>query len=112
MNIYEKTELEQDLQKIELSVRKTVSTISMAVHALNSSYDLLWSLPEERLLAVLQHLFENEKLQDIFDKHNFAANSLNSILNNSNINCKKAKDAPLKNIEIKDNLVCITTKDN
>ena len=69
MNLYQKSQLEQDLELIQFSAKKTINFISMTIQSLNSSYDALWSLPDDRLLAVLQHFFDSGKLENIFNQH-------------------------------------------
>lgn len=111
MNLYQKSQLEQDLEAIQLLAKKTTSFISMAIQSLNSSYDTLWSLPDDRLLAVLQNLFDSGKLEDVFNQHNFAANSLNGILDNTDINFKRAFNTPLKKIQIQNGVVSFASSE-
>lgn len=79
MNLLDKTSKELNIEAIEKSAETFSNSINAAIYALNLSYETLWGLPDNELEDVLNALAQNGKLQNLFEDHNFAANSLNSI---------------------------------
>jgi hypothetical protein len=90
MNIINHSKTEQNIRKIEESAKDVLLAIKSSIHMLNMSYQILWSLPDDELRDVLQYLVDNNKLTEVFGQHNFAANSLNSILENAGEDGAKA----------------------
>jgi hypothetical protein len=80
MELQQKTTLQQNIEKIEKANRTTLLAVSAAVSALNNSYKSFWDLPDAELLELLQYLFDNGKMQEVFAKHYNSAASLNAIL--------------------------------
>lgn len=75
MNIFNKTQLEQDLDAIQAATDKTILVLSAASDSLNQTYKTFWNLPDDRLLAVLNYL-GTEKVTEVFTEHNNTANAL------------------------------------
>lgn len=79
MKLTTKTQTEINIEEIEKSAEMFANAINTAIVTLNLSYGKLWDLPDDQLESVLNTLAQNGKLQPLFEDHNFAANSLNSI---------------------------------
>ena len=79
MKLTNKTQTELNIEAIEKSAETFANAINAAIYTLNESYKTLWNLPDNELEQVLNTLSQNGKLQTLFEDHNFAANSLNSI---------------------------------
>jgi hypothetical protein len=79
MKLISKTQTELNIEEIEKSAEMFANAINTAIVTLNLSYEKLWNLPDDQLESVLNTLAQNNKLQSLFENHNFAANSLNSI---------------------------------
>jgi len=80
MNITSKTQTETDLLSIENSVSNAVLALSGAAVSLNNAFAAIWSLPDDRLVAVLQWLVINQKLTPLLELHAGTATAINSIL--------------------------------
>lgn len=79
MNILTKTQIDLDIQAIEAATNSFANAIDSAIVTLNIAYDALWKLPDDRLTAVLQKLWDSGKLIELFTNHNFSAVNLNEI---------------------------------
>lgn len=79
MKLTTKTQTELAIEEIEKSAETFANAINSAIVALNLSYNKLWDLPDDQLESVLNTLSQNDKLQPLFEDHNFVANALNSI---------------------------------
>ena len=79
MNIIPKTQTEKDIQAIEDASATFSNAINAAIFTLNLAYDALWKLPDERLVAVLQRLYDTNTMMELFEDHNFSAVNLNEI---------------------------------
>ena len=78
MDITNKTQLDKDLQLLEDAQTTFGNAINAAIFTLNLCYDALWKLPEDRLLAVLQRLYDDGTLQPLFLNHYSTATGLNA----------------------------------
>ena len=79
MKLTTKTQTELNIEEIEKSAETFANAINSAIVTLNLSYSKLWDLPDDQLESVLNTLAQNDKLQSLFEDHNFTANALNSI---------------------------------
>jgi len=79
MKLTSKTQTELNIEDIEKSAEIFSNAVNTAIITLNLSYNKFWDLPDDQLESVLNTLAQNGKLQPLFEDHNFAANSLNSI---------------------------------
>ena len=75
-----KTQLQKDIDAIDKAAESVVLAFSSSAFTLNNSYDALWNLPKERLLAVLQRMYDDNILTSIFTRHNYAATAVNEAL--------------------------------
>jgi hypothetical protein len=79
MKLISKTQTELNIEEIEKSAEMFANSINTSIILLNLAYKKLWDLPEDQLRDVLNTLAQNNRLQSLFEDHNFAVNSLNSI---------------------------------
>lgn len=78
--ITNKSQLQQDIDTIDNAAYSAFSAFSASAFTLNNSYDALWNLPKERLLAVLQRMYDDGTLTSTFERHNYAAAAVNQTL--------------------------------
>jgi len=105
MKLQQKTTLQQNIEKIETANNTTLLAVSAAVSALNNSYKSFWNLPDAELLELLQYLFDNGALQEVFAKHYNAATALNTILDAGGIVGNRAIAKAAKEIAVEDDQV-------
>jgi hypothetical protein len=105
MKLQQKTTLQQNIEKIETANRTTLLAVSAAVSALNNSYKSFWNLPDAELLELLQYLFDNNRLQEVFFKHYNAATALNAILDAGGNVGNRAIAKAAKEIAVEDDQV-------
>jgi hypothetical protein len=103
--ITNKTQLEKDINNIDQMSQTAILAASAFAHSLNNAYIALWSLPEDRLLPILQKMYDDNTFLKIFGDHNYAASAINTILNNGNHQGVRAYDAAPKEIEITDGIL-------
>jgi hypothetical protein len=82
MKLINKTVIQQNVERIEAAANTAILATASAAHALNNSHSVFWGLPDNELTELLQYLFDEGKLQDIFNRHYIAAMGLNDILDN------------------------------
>jgi hypothetical protein len=75
-----KSQLQQDIDTIDKAAESAVLAFSASAFTLNNSYDALWNLPKDRLLAVLQRMYDDNTLASTFERHNYAAAAVNQTL--------------------------------
>lgn len=90
MTIIPKTQTEKDIQIIEDASATFSNAVNAAIFTLNLAYDALWKLPDDRLVAVLQRLYDAGKLMELFTDHNFSAVNLNEIQDKAQANGPRA----------------------
>ena len=78
--ITNKSQLQIDIDSIDKSAESAMLAFKSAAFTLNNSYDSLWNLPEDRLLAVLQTMHDDDTLTSVFAQHNTAAAYVNTIV--------------------------------
>lgn len=66
-----------DIQALERAATNTTLALQSAILTLNNAHSALWSLPDERLINVLQALLDAGRLQEVFTMHYTAATALN-----------------------------------
>jgi hypothetical protein len=103
--ITNKTQLQKDIDNIDQMSQTAILAASAFAHSLNNAYTALWSLPEDRLLPILQKMYDDNTFLKIFGDHNYAANAINTILNNGNHQGIRAYDTAPKEIEITDGIL-------
>ena len=90
MKLRQRTQTELDIEDVEKSADTFLNAIKAAVISLNNAYNTVWSLPDERLVEVLQSLLDNGELTGLLEHHHFAATYLNSILQRGGVNSPTA----------------------
>lgn len=73
------TQLEQDLEAIDKPLQRIESRTRANAADLNQSLNTFWSLPEDRLLAVLNH-YGPAVVNEIFTAHARNAEAMNALL--------------------------------
>lgn len=79
MIILQKSQTELDILNIENTINNFSNSLNAAILTLNVAYDALWKLPDDRLVAVLQRLYDTNTMMELFEDHNFSAVNLNEI---------------------------------
>jgi len=103
------SQLSQDLNTIEQCSKTVILAVAAAATALNDSYNFLWRLPDDRLAAVLQYLYDNNLLWEIFTDHNYAAVSINGILESYEYRDIRCFDVAGRQFQIVDGVIVIDT---
>jgi len=107
MNIIPKTQTEKDIQAIEDAAATFSNAINSAIFTLNLAYDALWKLPDDRLVAVLQRLYDTNTMMELFDDHNFSAVNLNQIQDRTHASGLKAISVLGREFTIVDGVVSL-----
>jgi len=107
MQIVNKQQTDIDISTIESSIATFINSINASIFALNSTHQALWSLPDDRLVNVLQKMLDSGTLMTIFMNHNYSASVLNEIQNKSNSTGPRAIDVAGREITIVDGIVSI-----
>lgn len=88
--------------------------ISAAVVALNIAYDAAWSLPDERLQAVMQALCDttipgspSHQLDMVFGLHQMTALGLNQVLDSAQVQGQRAKSVAGREYTVEEGLVIL-----
>lgn len=100
MQLTQKTQVDIDITNIEDSIRAFTNALNASIFTLNIAHNALWSLPDDRLRDVLQKLYDNGKLKEVFENHNYSANCLNNMQLRSNTEGPKAIDVAGREFEI------------
>lgn len=100
MNIIPKSQLQTDIDSINNAAQIVTLLLLSCVNALNKSYNTLWSLPDDRLTEVLQSLYDNGELNNVFSNHQLIASAINQVLNNVQTDGTKAKDTAPRQFDI------------
>lgn len=77
-----KTELEKDLAEKDESVLRCAEAVHHLAVILNNENDRFWSLPTDRLLAVMNHDVQNTK--SVFDSNKQISEAVNGSLDEVN----------------------------
>ena len=78
--ITNKSQLQKDIDAIDSAAESAFLAFTASAFTLNSSYDALWNLPKDRLLAVLQRMYDDNTLASTFERQNYAAAAVNPSL--------------------------------
>lgn len=79
MKLIEATQLDLDLNDIQSNIEMITLSVSSTVQILNNAHSSLWSLPNDRLINILNKLGP-EKTQELFNKHFDIATAANAFL--------------------------------
>jgi hypothetical protein len=96
------TPLETDLFAIERAASGTIYHGQRLAEALNAAHNALWSLPDARLAAALNHLGA-AKLNDLMTAHGAIATAVNAALDNASVNGPRAIIEAGRDIEVASN---------
>jgi hypothetical protein len=103
--ITNKTQLQKDIDTIDQLSDTAILAASAFAQSLNNLFNTIWSLPEDRLLSLLQRMYDDGTLLTMFGNHNYAATSINTILNNGNHQGIRAYDTAPREIQIIDSII-------
>jgi hypothetical protein len=107
MNLITKQQIDIDIASIEASATTFLNAINAAIHSLNDSYRVFWNLPDHRLTAVLQKLYDNDQLISLFTNHEYSAAALNEIKSKANTEGVRAISDAAREFEIVDGVVSL-----
>jgi hypothetical protein len=107
MNLITKQQIDIDIASIEASATTFLNAVNAAIHSLNNSHQVFWNLPDDRLTAVLQKLYDNNQLMPLFANHEYSAKALNEIKSRANSEGVVAIAVAAKEFEIVDGIVTL-----
>ena len=109
MNLTTKQQIDIDIANIEASATTFLNAVNAAIDSLNNSHRVFWSLPDDRLTAVLQKLYDNNQLLSLFSNHEYSATALNEIKSRANVEGITAIAVAGKEFQIVDGIVSLIT---
>jgi predicted regulator of amino acid metabolism with ACT domain len=109
--ITNKTQTERDIDQIEKLADNTIRAINSAIYSLNNAHQVFWGLPDDRLNAVLQKLYDDNQLIPLFANHEYGAKSLNEIKRRLNSEGVTAIATAGREFEIVDGVVALIAKE-
>lgn len=107
MDIVTKTQLQQDLEKIQLDAVQSEEAIENAISKLNDTHRNFWNLPDDRLESVLQHMVDENLLDSVFMAHLNSATDLNKLATDLDLS-KRAIVGPAREFTVTDGIVTLT----
>jgi ribonuclease PH len=110
MNLITKQQIDIDIANIEASATTFLNAINAAIHSLNNSHQVFWNLPDDRLTAVLQKLYDHDQLLSLFANHEYSAKALNEIKSRANSEGVVAIAVAAREFEIVDGVVSLIIK--
>jgi hypothetical protein len=111
MNLITKQQIDIDIASIEASAATFLNAVNAAIHSLNNSHQVFWSLPDDRLTAVLQKLYDSDQLMPLFVNHEYGATALNEIKTRTNSEGVTAIAGAAREFQIVDGVVSLITKE-
>lgn len=105
--IREKTQIETDKENLELSITSVVLALAATAQALNNAWDVVWKLPDNRLIALMQDLLITGKLQNVLTVHYTAAVGINNLLDSVEYDGLRCFDFAGRQFEIIDGVVTL-----
>ena len=111
MNLITKQQIDIDIVSIEASATTFLNAVNAAIDSLNNSHRVFWSLPDDRLTAVLQKLYDNNQLLSLFTNHEYSATALNEIKSRANSEGVTAIAVAGREFEIVDGVVSLIVKE-
>jgi hypothetical protein len=111
MNLITKQQIDIDIASIEASATTFLNAVNAAIDSLNNSHRVFWSLPDDRLTAVLQKLYDNNQLLSLFANHEYSATALNEIKSRANVEGITAIAVAGKEFQIVDGVVSLIVKE-
>jgi hypothetical protein len=110
MNLITKQQIDIDIASIEASATTFLNAVNAAIHSLNNSHQVFWNLPDDRLTAVLQKLYDHDQLLSLFANHEYSAKALNEIKSRANSEGVVAIAVAAREFEIVDGVVSLIIK--
>jgi len=110
MNLTTKQQIDIDIASIEASATTFLNAVNAAIHSLNDSHRVFWSLPDDRLTAVLQKLYDNNQLLSLFANHEYSAAALNEIKSRANGEGVTAIAVATREFQIIDGILSLIAK--
>jgi len=110
MNLITKQQIDIDIANIEASATTFLNAINAAIHSLNNSHQVFWNLPDDRLTAVLQKLYDNNQLMSLFANHEYSATALNEIKIRANSKGCEAIAVAGREFQIVNGVISLTVK--
>ncbi len=110
MNLITKQQIDIDIASIEASATIFLNAVNAAIDSLNNSHRVFWSLPDDRLTAVLQKLYDNDQLIPLFINHEYGATALNEIKTRANGDGVAAIAGAAREFKIIDGVVSLVIK--
>jgi ribonuclease PH len=110
MNLTTKQQIDIDIANIEASATTFLNAVNAAIHSLNDSHQVFWNLPDDRLTAVLQKLYDHDQLLSLFANHEYSAKALNEIKSRANSEGVVAIAVAAREFEIVDGVVSLIIK--
>jgi hypothetical protein len=107
MKIINQTQTEKDLSDLQQSINRSLRTVIAAKDELNRAHSQTWNLPDDRLLAILQELYNRGKLEEVFTNHYIAATSLNAILTSAGYDGSLAIATAAREFEVTDGVISL-----
>ncbi len=107
MNLITKQQIDIDIANIEAWATTFLNAVDAAIHSLNNSHQVFWNLPDDRLTAVLQKLYDHDQLLSLFANHEYSAKALNEIKSRANSEGVVAIAVAAKEFEIVDGIVTL-----
>lgn len=107
MDIVTKTQLQQDLEQIQLDAVQSEQAIENAISRLNDTHRNFWNLPDDRLESVLQHMVDADMLDSVFMTHLNSATDLNKLATDLELS-KRAIIGPSREFTVTDGIVTLT----
>ena len=111
MKIINQTLAEKDLRDLKQSIDRSLRTVISAKDELNRDHSQTWNLPDDRLLAILQELYNRGKLEEVFTNHYIAATSLNAILTSAGYGGSLAIATAARAFEVTDGVISLVEEE-
>jgi len=108
MKINNQTQLQTDLNSIQVGINKSEEAVEIAIDRLNQAHKEFWAFPDDRLEAVLQQLHNDNSLNDLFANHNDYAADLNSLAEKHTDIVKRARAVANREFTISNDIVKLT----
>lgn len=99
MELIQKTTLDRNLGKINDLIATNVNVFAAGAKTLNNTLNQFWGLPDAELEELLNEM-KLAKVNAVFIAHNYAATSVNKILDDSGYEGERAITVPLKEFTI------------
>jgi hypothetical protein len=99
MELIQKTTLEINLGKISELISTNVNIFAAGAKSLNNTLRGFWGLPDAELEELLNRM-GLAKVNEIFTAHNYAATSVNKILDDAGYDGERAITVPLREFTI------------